>query len=86
MSALTIAVSALAIGCAGLILVGVSLLIEIRRARIGFEIALRGVSEQYRMGFEVLVLDMDRLKDRVAELEIGSSDAAQTQSQPRPLN
>jgi hypothetical protein len=70
MSALTIAVSALAIGCVGLILVGVSLLIEIRRSRIGFEIALRGIAEQYRMGFEVLVLDMDRLKDRVGELEL----------------
>jgi hypothetical protein len=52
MSALTIAVSALALGCAGLILIGVALLIEIRRSRIGFEIALRGISETYRMGFE----------------------------------
>jgi hypothetical protein len=30
--------------------------------------------------------EVERLRHRVAELEGGSSDAAQTRSQPRPLN
>jgi hypothetical protein len=41
-----------------------------------------------KMGLATLDLDeeVERLKHRVAELEGGSSDAAQTHSQPRPLN
>jgi hypothetical protein len=70
MSVLAVAVSALAIGCVGLILVGVSLLIEVRRSRVGFEIALRGLTEQHRMAFEVLAIDLNNLKDRVGELEL----------------
>jgi hypothetical protein len=80
------------------ILLGAVLVMLIASTYMGFTVqrslyhsrkALEALAQEIgKMGLATLVLDeeVEHLKHRVAELEGGSSDAAQTQSQPRPLN
>lgn len=67
--ALTIAVSVVAIGCAGLILVGLLLRRDIRRGNQAIEIAFRGFNETNRLGFELMQISLERLERRVKTLE-----------------
>jgi hypothetical protein len=69
MTALVVALSAIAIGCAGMVLVGAALLIEIRRARIATEFGLAGLNQTHMLGFEALTMSLERLEKRVTKLE-----------------
>ena len=66
---LTIAVSVVAIGCVGLILVGLGMLMIQRQTKLAIEIAFIGFNETNRLGFEVMRMSLERLERRVKTLE-----------------
>lgn len=66
---LTIAVSAVAVGCVGLILVGVGILSSLRQSRVAISMAMNGFNETNRLGFEVQQISIERLEARVKRLE-----------------
>lgn len=52
-----------------LISVGLAILTVIRRDHTASLIALKGLTDTHLMGYEALVLDIDKLKERVEHLE-----------------
>lgn len=68
-AALTVAVSAVALGAAGMILVGLYLSMEIRRSSRVAEMVFAGLNETHRLGFEALTISLERLEARVKALE-----------------